>query len=436
MSVYAKEYGYFFNSNNSDRKYNASSFEEWLKPFFLPGVFNGELQVTAQSTPNMTVNVAPGHANLDGVPAYWPDTNVITIDTASGVYDRIDTIVLRRDNVNRACSIEYVKGVASISPQPVAPTRNADTYELVLAQVLVGVGVTEITGANITDTRMDSDVCGWVAATVDQIDFDQIKTQFDSWMEVSKAEFEDWFQHLHDELDDNQAAHLQNEIDDLPLLLAFNQSSSYLNVGDYGVNPTYKTFLYKATDNMWEQTRVADAIANRVGDGIAILGSRSLTPSQYKYTPKTIQKGQYFYIQRSIDDDLQVGLYVAKNNVPANTLITTTDFERVEDGGLNALNGNLSALSSVLDGLIYRFSVTAGSSVTVNNVANGALIAIAMSSGNYFVGFKWNVNTIREVTRAGTALTVSADDGNVTVANGGSSSTAYVTIIGGCTPNE
>ena len=37
MSVYAQEYGYFFNSNNSDRKYNADSFETWLKPFFVPG---------------------------------------------------------------------------------------------------------------------------------------------------------------------------------------------------------------------------------------------------------------------------------------------------------------------------------------------------------------------------------------------------------------
>ena len=36
MSVYAQEYGYFFNSQNSDRKYNADSFETWLKPFFIP----------------------------------------------------------------------------------------------------------------------------------------------------------------------------------------------------------------------------------------------------------------------------------------------------------------------------------------------------------------------------------------------------------------
>jgi hypothetical protein len=63
LSVYAQEYGYFFNSNNSDRKYNAESFETWLKPFFVSGVFTGGLQVSAQSTPDMSVQVSAGYAN-------------------------------------------------------------------------------------------------------------------------------------------------------------------------------------------------------------------------------------------------------------------------------------------------------------------------------------------------------------------------------------
>ena len=187
MSVYAQGYGYFFNSSNSDRKYNAESFETWLKPFFITGVFEGSLQVKAQSDPDMTVQVTPGYANLNGKPAHWPDTNNLAITTASGVYDRIDTVVLRRDNTNRCISIEVVTGTASGSPQPKPPTRNNDIYELVLAQIRVGVGVTKITAANITDTRLDSEICGFVAATVEQIDFDQIKAQFDGWL----AEFQE-----------------------------------------------------------------------------------------------------------------------------------------------------------------------------------------------------------------------------------------------------
>lgn len=226
MSVYAQEYGYFFNSQNSDRKYSAESFETWLKPFFVPGVFAGTLQVTAQATPDMTVKVSPGFANLDGKPGYWPDTNELELDTASGVYSRIDTIVLRRDNTNRQISLEVVTGVASGSPSPTPPTRNGDIFELVLAQIHVGVGATEIKASDITDTRTDSTICGYVTATVDQMDFDQFKTQFDGWIadfEASESEWKQdtmdafmaWFEEVRGQLDDDQAGHLQNEIDDL-----------------------------------------------------------------------------------------------------------------------------------------------------------------------------------------------------------------------------
>ena len=248
MSAYASQFGYFFDSISGDRTYNSESCEDWLKPFFVSGVFNGDLQVTAQETPDMTVNVAPGRANLDGKLAKWTGTNVMTLSPASGVYDRIDTIVLRRDNVNRRISIEVVTGAASLNPSPTAPVRNVDTYELVIAQILVGVGVTSISQANITDTRMNSDVCGWVVATVDQIDFDQIKAQFDGWMADTeqaynewksgveddleewetntkgdftdwedgvKSDFDDWFDAIKDQLDSDAAGHLQLEIDAL-----------------------------------------------------------------------------------------------------------------------------------------------------------------------------------------------------------------------------
>ena len=226
MSVYAQDYGYFFNSNNSDRKYNAESFEEWLKPFFNTGIFNGGLQVTAQSTPDMTVKVSAGYANINGKAAHWTDSNNLSIETASGVYSRIDTIVLRRDNTNRTISIEVVTGTASASPQPTAPVRTSDIYELVLAQILVGVGVTEIKAVDITDKRTDTTVCGYVTATVEQMDFDQFKTQFDGWIadfeedtddwyEGQTDAFDDWFETIRGQLDEDAAGHLQNEIDDL-----------------------------------------------------------------------------------------------------------------------------------------------------------------------------------------------------------------------------
>ena len=219
MSVYAQEYGYFFNSNSGDRTYNADSFETWLRPFFVSGVFTGCLQVQAQDTPDMTVKVTKGYANLDGKAAYWPDTNTMTLEAASGVYDRIDTIVLRRDNTNRRVSIEVVKGTAAAYPQPTAPTRTSDIFELVLAEILVGTGVTEITQSVITDKRPDTDVCGYVVAAVETPDFSELYAQFaaqaEEFMGDQAEDFLAWFDEMKDQLSEDAAGHLQLEIDGL-----------------------------------------------------------------------------------------------------------------------------------------------------------------------------------------------------------------------------
>ena len=208
VSAIAQEYGYFFNSNSGDRTYNAESFETWMKPFFSNGVFNDGMKVSAQTTPDMTVSVEPGYANLDGKPAFWPTSNTITIATASGVYNRIDTIVLRRDDTNRQISIEAVTGTAALTPSPTPPTRNGDVFEVVLAQIYVGIGVTSITDGDITDTRIDPDLCGFVTCPVVNPDFSDLYDQF-------AAQFQTWFDHMKDQLDEDAAGHLQLEIDDL-----------------------------------------------------------------------------------------------------------------------------------------------------------------------------------------------------------------------------
>lgn len=235
MSVYAQEYGYFFNSTNSDRTYSADSFETWLKPFFQSGVFAGSLQVTAQPEANMTVNVSGGYANLNGKAAYWPTSNVLEISTASGVYDRIDTIVLRRNNTNRTVSIEVVTGVASANPSPTEPTRTSDIFELVLAQILVRRGTTEITDSVITDTRTNTNICGYVSATVEEVDFNQFKTQFDAWaveyQGETQADFTDWFDAIKGQLDEDAAGHLQLEVNDLDDRLTVLESKAILIEG-------------------------------------------------------------------------------------------------------------------------------------------------------------------------------------------------------------
>lgn len=210
-------YANFYNSQNNDRKYDANSFEEWLMPFFSNGVFNGQLQVTAVS--GMGISVSSGYAYINGKNKNFESSTPLTVQNAHSTLDRIDSVVVKRDDVARDFTIEIKTGTASANPTAPTPTRNSTTYEIVLAHIYVAAAAYEITQAAIIDTRMDSSICGWVASTVDEIDFEQITEQWAAFIasfeEENQDEFDAWFNEMKDQLSTDAAGHLQNEIDQL-----------------------------------------------------------------------------------------------------------------------------------------------------------------------------------------------------------------------------
>ena len=245
-----KDYGFFWDSEGDDRLYNADSFSDWLKKFFTTGVFYGDLQVTADE--GMEVAVGAGYANISGKVRCFDQTGGLVIETAHATYDRIDTVVVERNDSDREIIIKIVKGGYSSNPSPVAPVRADGVYQLVLAEVYVAAGATSITQSVITDKRADTDVCGYVTCPVDTFDFGQFATQFDaylaefkaesaadwttwaaaektafeaweageksdyeSWEAVRQAAFDTWFASIQDVLDEDTAGHLLNMINDI-----------------------------------------------------------------------------------------------------------------------------------------------------------------------------------------------------------------------------
>jgi hypothetical protein len=190
----ANEHGLFWDSYGGDRLYNAESMEEWLKPFFVTGVFNGHLQVTATS--GMTVSVAPGYCNIKGKVKYYQNATTLTLEASSGTA-RTDNIVIERNDGDRTISLKVVKNGG-------APIRESGIYQLVLAQITIAADATSITQEDILDTRWDSELCGYVVSTVDEVNFDQMAAQFN-----------EWFINFKSHLDGDIAANLQAEIDNL-----------------------------------------------------------------------------------------------------------------------------------------------------------------------------------------------------------------------------
>lgn len=223
-------YANFYNSDNNDRVYDADSFSEWLRPFFKNGVFNGELQVVADS--GMNVKVRTGNAYIDGKMKNFENETTLTLEKASANSTRIDSVVVRRNDTERDFSILVVKGSTS-APDPV---RQEGIYDLVLAKITVGASVTEIKQANITDTRMNADLCGWVVTNVNEIDFSQITAQWSNYIANFEAEqlqaFQTWFDTIKGQLGSDVAGSLQTQINNINSDISSLQSTVSTNTSN------------------------------------------------------------------------------------------------------------------------------------------------------------------------------------------------------------
>lgn len=209
------QYPLFYNSVNQDRVYDADSFSDWLKKFFTTGVFVDEMQVTAAG--GMYVQVGGGYVNVGGKVMQF-DQSKLTVGTADSRYYRIDSVIVERNDTDRQFYLKIVPGGTSTesSVTGVTPTRSGGIYQLVLARIKVKPGATYITQQDITDTRADADLCGIVAGTVTQMDFAQFSAQFANYFDNFKtgrqADFDAWFAHIQEVLDEDTAGHLMNEI--------------------------------------------------------------------------------------------------------------------------------------------------------------------------------------------------------------------------------
>ena len=102
------------------------------------------LAVTAQGSPDMTVAVAAGSVNTNGVFKAVTGANA-TIGAADGTNPRLDLVV-----INSAGAIAVRAGTAATNPKPAAKSAN----DVVLAVVYVPATDTTISTNQITDLRM------------------------------------------------------------------------------------------------------------------------------------------------------------------------------------------------------------------------------------------------------------------------------------------
>lgn len=197
-----------FDSVNADRVYRAEDFAAFFGDVITSGVSvatDNPLAVTAAG--GLALSLGVGKAWIKG--HLYENTSTMKFTVATGATQpRIDRLVLRMDTAERKIGAILVKGTPAANPTAPALLRNADYYDLGLAEITVPASAISITQSNIKDTRPDDNICGVVRCLVEKLDIT-------AFMKNCQKDFDDWFNMLKEVLDENTATRLQQQITDL-----------------------------------------------------------------------------------------------------------------------------------------------------------------------------------------------------------------------------
>jgi hypothetical protein len=146
------------------------------------GVYAKDTNYAVSVTGPRQITVAPGLAwiNYDdfkGVSACSREAVNLTVPDADSTLPRIDRVVLQFDTAANLTAVKLKPGTPAAAPEPPAILQNHNQYELGLCTVSVPAGSSVVTAADITDTRVDEDVCGVMRDGVKGIPTAQLQAQ-------------------------------------------------------------------------------------------------------------------------------------------------------------------------------------------------------------------------------------------------------------------
>ena len=213
-----------------DRAYDSNDFANYFAALVGNGVvYDVSTALKVLTSSGMNVSMQAGAAFLLG--RKYENTAALTlaIGTANGALPRVDRIVIKLDKTARTIAAYVLAGTPASTPTAPAITQGVDVFEISVAQVYVGAGVSSITPTDITDERLDTTVCGIVTGLIQQIDaatlFDQLEAQFNLW-----------FASIQGQLSGDPATSLQLQVDALENQIGFSGTTG-------GTSPNYTITL-------------------------------------------------------------------------------------------------------------------------------------------------------------------------------------------------
>lgn len=137
------------------------------------GVYAAEDNFDIISMSGMSVTLGTGLAwirngKFSGKSVRSDSAQSISLDDSNASFPRIDRIVLRFSVSNNRTDFAVIKGAPASSPVAPNVTQTESIFELGLYSVTVRAGVSEITMADVLDTRTDESVCGIMKNELDE----------------------------------------------------------------------------------------------------------------------------------------------------------------------------------------------------------------------------------------------------------------------------
>ncbi len=209
----SNERSFPWDDHNGDREYSSDEFAEFFSTLFKPGIvatanFGSGLQITESASLGMRVKFGAGEAFSSFGRNYVHDKDEeVTVPIASTLQDRTDSVAIQFNKSQREAFFVYKESDVTV-------TRTDSIFELQIAKILVPKNSTQITNANITDMRANESVCGYFSPH-GKLNAGDITAQFKSELEANGILFSQWFETIKDQLSEDAAGHLQNQLNSL-----------------------------------------------------------------------------------------------------------------------------------------------------------------------------------------------------------------------------
>jgi len=252
----------FYNSQSGDRVYSTSQISDFLDGLVNDGIFapitDGEhigFQVVAQSPNTMGVNVSVGKAWFNATWTKIDSAYPVALDAANALLNRIDAVVLtiNKTRERRANYIEVIKGTeVSGTPEKPKIQNGSNLYRYPLAYVTVKAAISSITDSMIEN---NINVDGGIPLVDLTSPLGGNYPTTEALLAQYKAEFDDWFNYMKNQLTTDAAGNLQKQIDQTKitrcsgtLLSATGEASVSLGNTNSSFNYIYKISTETADD--------------------------------------------------------------------------------------------------------------------------------------------------------------------------------------------